>query len=154
MDTSALRDFILAVPLQEQAVSIPGWDKDASGNPVNLIIRELDGKAGAELMDKVSDPKTKQVDQTKLVAAIILATLRNGDDPNKALVFSSDPASKPDEYNPAYFDSLMSRGLGRIMEVSTLSLQLSGLADNAVQQAKNDLSGTSVEGSLSPLPAN
>lgn len=150
MDTANIRDFILSVPLQEQAVSIPGWDKDASGNPVNLIIRELDGAAGSALMDKVTDSMTQKVDQKKLVAAIILATLRNADDPNKALVFSSDPANKPDEYNPAYLDGLMSRGLGRIMEVSTASLKLSGLADNAVADAKNDSSGI-VEGTLSTV---
>ena len=137
MDTTSIRTFILEVPLQEQPVTIPGWDKDASGNPINLLIRELDGKSGSDLMSKVTDLKTQQVDQDALVSGIVLATLRNADDPNKALIFSSDPVNKPDEYDPAYRDALMSGGLGRIMNVAKASLELSGLGDNAVADAKN-----------------
>lgn len=89
-------------------------------------------------MEACTDQQTKTVNQDKLVAGAVLAALRNADDPNKALVFSADPVNKPNEYNPAFFDSLMSTGLGNLMNVAQQSLKLSGLADNAVAQAKND----------------
>lgn len=148
MDTLSVRNLILQTPLREQPVVVSGWEG------ANLIIRELDGKTGADLMAAVSDASGK-VNQEALVAGIILASLRNADDPSKALVFSSDPANTPNAYDPAFRDSLMSTGLGRVMQVAQASIKLSGLdASTAVADAKNGLSGTVVESLPTPSPAN
>lgn len=153
-DTLSIQKLILNTPLRELPVTIPGWDKDENGNPVNLILRELDGHSGAALMNAVSD-KEGNVNQERLVAGVILATLRNADDPKKALVFSADPVNAPDEYAPAFRDSLMSTGLGNIMNAAKQSIELSGLdSKQAVANAKNASSGTVVEGSVTALPAN
>ncbi len=137
LDTVALRQLILATPLAEEPVVIPGWDKNpADGTPTNLIIRELDGKSGAALIDACSDSSGK-VNQEALVAGVILATLRNGDDPKKSLVFSSDPVNTPDVYDPAFRDSLMSQGLGHVMQAAKASIKLSGLDEAAKDDAKN-----------------
>lgn len=142
LSTLDVRNLILSTPLREQPVQIAGWES------ANLIIRELDGKTGAELMASVSDSSGK-VNQEALVAGIILASLRNADDVNKALVFSADPENQPHVYNPAFRDSLMSTGLGRIMQVAQQSIKLSGLdASTAVADAKNASSATVVDGSL------
>lgn len=139
MDTLALQQLILNTPLQEQSVSVAAWPG------ANLIIRELDGKSGSDLMESVTDVASKSVDQEALVAGIVLATLRNADDPNKALVFSADPINQPNTYAPAFRDSLMKTGLGNIMTVAQQSLKLSGLADTAVADVKNG-SGATVSG--------
>lgn len=138
MDTIALRQLILATPLQEQPVTIANWIDPVAQKPVNLLIRELDGRSGSDLIAGCTDVKTSAVDQDALVAGIVLATLRNADDPNKALVFSSDPVNKPNDYDPAYRDSLMATGLGDIMQVAQASIKLSGLdAAASTAQAKN-----------------
>ena len=150
-DTNSIRNMILTTPLLEQPVSITGWEKDATGNDAHLIIRELDGKEGSDLIAACSD-STGKVNQEALVAGIILASLRNADDPQKALVFSFD--GQPNVYNPAYRDGLMATGLGRIMQVAQSSIKLSGLDQSAVSDAKNASSGTVVDGSATVLPQN
>jgi len=132
MDTLAIRQMILSTPLQEKPVVVPGWS-------ANLIIRELDGKSGSDLVAACTDTDGK-VSQEALVAGIVLATLRNADDANKALVFCKDGA--PNVYDPAYRDSLMSTGLGRIMQVANASIDLSGLGAASGESAKNDLGAT------------
>lgn len=136
LDTVSLRQLLLSSPLQEQPVVIPGWDKAADGTPTNLVIRELNGKSGTELLAACSD-SAGTVNQEALVAGIILATLRNGDDANKSLVFASDPANAPDVYDPAFRDSLMATGLGHIMAAAQASIKLSGLDAAAKDTAKN-----------------
>ncbi len=137
LDTIAVRNLILNASLLEESVTIPGWDKAADGSATNLIIRELDGKTGSDLIAACSDANGKP-NQDALIAGVILATLRNGDDPQKALVFAVDPASQPNTYDPAYRDQLMSKGLGRIMQAATASIKLSGLdTAAATADAKN-----------------
>lgn len=139
MKTADVRSLILNTPLREETVTIPGWDG------ANLLIRELNGKAGADLIAACTDANGK-IQQDALVAGIILATLRNADDPNKALVFGYDDRDEP---NPAYRDSLMATGLGRIMECAKRSIKLSGLDETALDNAKKDSSGTDAADSLS-----
>lgn len=148
MDTASIRNMILSTPLREQPVTIAEW----AG--ANLIIRELSGSAGAALMSACSDA-SGNVNQDALVAGVVLATLRNGDDANKALVFSSDPVNSPNVYDAAFRDGLMSTGLGSIMAVAQASIKLSGLNNSAtVADAKNVSSATVPAASPSPLPAN
>lgn len=131
METLDIQKLILGTPLREQSVSVATWPG------ANLIIRELDGKSGSDLMEACTNVATKSVDQEALVAGIVLATLRNADDPNKALVFSADPVNQPHVYAPSFRDSLMATGLGNIMQVAQDSLKLSGLTDSAALDAKN-----------------
>lgn len=139
METADVRNMILSTPLAEQAVSIPGWN-------ANLLIRELSGKAGSDLINACTDAQTQKVNQDALIAGVILATLRNADDPAKALVFSTDDPNTP---NLAFRDPLMATGLGRIMQVAMQSISLSGLdTASGIKDAKNDLNATVVEGSL------
>lgn len=135
MDTLSIRNMILSTPLQELPVSIDGWIDPATNKPANLVIRELTGKAGSELLTSCTDVSTKSVDQEALVAGIVLATLRNADDANKALIFAMD--NDPNTFNPALRDPLMATGLGRIMDVARQSIKLSGLDDAAATDAKN-----------------
>lgn len=129
MKTSDIRAMIFSTPLLEQAVSIPGWDN------CNLIIRELDAHSGSALLASCSDA-AGNVNQESLVAGIVLATLRNADDPHKSLIFAKN--DDPHEYDPAYRDRLMSLGLGRVMGVATASIKLSGLDQAAgTIEAKN-----------------
>jgi hypothetical protein len=132
-----IRNIIFSSSLQEQTVTVPAW----AG--VNLIVRELSGKAGSDLLASCTDPETDKVDQTALVGAIILATLRNVDEPNKPLVFSVD--GQPDTPNPIYRDQLMTTvGLGTIMQIATASIKLSGLdASVKVEDLKNASAATS-----------
>jgi len=127
--------MIFSTPLQEKPVTIDGWNDPATGAPANLIIRELTGAAGSELLTSCTDVSTKSVDQEALVAGIVLATLRNADDPNKSLVFAL--ATDPNAYDPALRDPLMATGLGRIMEVAQASIKLSGLDEAAAKDTKN-----------------
>jgi hypothetical protein len=136
--------MILSTPLREEPVTIEVW----SG--ANLFIRELSGKAGADLIAQCTDADGK-TDQTSLVAGIVLATLRNADDPNKALIFGFDGQDAP---NPAFRDGLMAIGLGNVMACANASIELSGLGQAAVSQAKNASAPTVVDGSLSASPAN
>lgn len=139
METADVRNMILSTPLAEQAVIIPGWN-------ANLLIRELSGKAGSDLINACTDAQTQKVNQDALIAGVILATLRNADDPNKSLVFSTDDPNTP---NLAFRDPLMATGLGRIMQVAMKSISLSGLdTASGIKDAKNDLNATVVEGSL------
>lgn len=136
MDTLSLRNMILSTPLAEEPVTVTGWNDPATSLPASLLIRELDGKAGADLVMACTDAATQKIDQEALIAGVVLATLRNAED--KALVFSSDPVNKPNEYDPAFRDSLMMTGLGHIMYVANLSIKLSGLdAAAATPAAKN-----------------
>jgi hypothetical protein len=128
MNTLDIRHLILSTPLREEPVTVAGWES------ANLVIRELDGKRGAELIAACTDT-SGNVNQEALVAGIVLATLRNADDPQKALIFCS--AHDPNTYDPALRDSLMATGLGRIMHVATQSIKLSGLDAAAVKEAKN-----------------
>ena len=129
MKTLDIRHMILSTPLREEAVTVPGWEA------AHVVIRELDGKRGAELIAACTDA-SGNVNQEALVAGIVLATLRNADDPHKALIFCH--ADDPNTYDPALRDSLMATGLGRIMQVATQSIKLSGLdAAAAVKEAKN-----------------
>lgn len=133
MDTAAVRNLLLSTKLQEKAVAVPGWEG------ANLIIRELSAKAGSDLVAAATDENGK-VNQDAFIAGIILATLRNADDENKALVFGKDGEDAP---NPLYRDSLMATGLGRIMQVAKASIDLSGLNEAAqIDIAKNDSSET------------
>lgn len=142
MNTQAIRQAWLESKLKEVPVTVDIPElKDA-----HLVIRELPGHAGNELMEICTNQDTKTVDQKKLVAGIILATLRNADDPEKSLIFS-----EPDR------DLLMSTGLGAIMTVAMASINLSGLADKATEDAKKNSSptrkpSTIVEGSATILP--
>lgn len=139
MSVLSKRNAILTTPLREKPVEIAGW-------PDGLIIRELSGKAGAALIKLCSDDKGN-VDQDKLVAGVILATLRDGDDPDKSLLFAKE--TNPDEYDPAYKDGLMAGGLGRIMQAAMESIDLSGLNQAAAKDAaKKDSSAIIVDGSL------
>lgn len=139
MNTADVRTLLLSTKLQEKRVIVPGWES------TNLIIRELSGKAGAELIAQCTDADGKIV-QESLVAGVILATLRNADDPNKALVFGYEDR---DEANPLFKDAIMSIGLGRVMSVAKASIDLSGLNESAqVEDLKNDSERTIVEGSL------
>jgi hypothetical protein len=134
MDTAAVRNLLLSTKLQEKAVVVPGWEG------ANLIIRELSGKAGSDLIAASTDADTNKLNQDAFIAGIILATLRNADDENKALVFGKDGEDAP---NPVYRDGLMSTGLGRIMQVAKMSIDLSGLNEAAqVDAAKNASSVT------------
>lgn len=144
MSTLSKRNAILTTPLREQPAVIDGW-------PDGLIIRELSGKAGAALIKMCSD-KDGNVDQDRLVAGVILATLRDGDDPEKPLIFGKE--GNPDEYDPAYKDGLMAGGLGRVMAAAMASIDLSGLNQAAAKDAaKKDSSAIIVDGSLTPLQA-
>ena len=139
-ETLDIRNMILNTPLVEEPITIPGWN-------ANLIIRELSGKAGSDLINACTDQTTQSVNQEALVAGVILQTLRNADDPNKSLIFAQE--GKPDEHNPAYRDQLMSTGLKKIMTVALQSIALSGLDTKAtVKDAKNASSATVVDGSL------
>lgn len=130
MQTTDVRNLILSTPLQEQAVT-----NNAVWPGANLIVRELSGKAGSDLVASCTDSKGK-VDQTSLIAGVILETLRNADDPNKALVFGMDDGT--DAPNPAYKDSLLSIGLGKVMSIAQQSINLSGLdAAAKVEDSKN-----------------
>jgi hypothetical protein len=141
MQTSDIRNLILSSQLKEQPVKVDAWPG------TNLIIRELSGKAGSDLISVCTDTKGN-VDQESLVAGVVLATLRNADDPNKALVFAK--ADDGNSYDPAYRDALMSTGLGNIMAVANASITLSGLNQAAnVDASKNDSSGTAPAGSAS-----
>lgn len=142
MDTQAIRAAWLESELKEipVKVSIPAL----AG--ANLVIRELSGDEGSALMDACTDQETKKVDQKKLVAGIIIATLRNADDPEKALIFS--------EFDR---DPLMSKGLEPLMLTAKTSIKLSGLEDTSVADAKKNSTASPngsqvVEGSLSTLP--
>lgn len=129
MQTLDIRNMILTTTLREQSVTVPDWET------ANLIIRELDGKSGSELISACTDADGS-VNQDAFVSGVILATLRNADDPNKALVFCKD--NQPNEYDPAYRDALMATGLGRIMQVAMKSITLSGLNESVkVDAAKN-----------------
>lgn len=144
MDTQAIRQAWLESELKEVPVkvSIPAL----AG--ANLIIRELSGDEGSALMDACTDLETKKVDQKKLVAGIIIATLRNADDPEKALIWG--------EFDR---DPLMAKGLEPIMTIAQKSIALSGLTDAAVADAKKNSPGATngsqiVEGSLTTLPTS
>jgi hypothetical protein len=127
MSVLSKRNAILTTPLREQSVQIDGW-------PDGLIIRELTGKSGAALIKMCSDDKGN-IDQDKLVAGVILATLRDGDEPEKPLIFGKE--SNPNEYDPAYKDGLMAGGLGHVMQAAMASIDLSGLNQAAAKdQAK------------------
>jgi|SRR5579859_5859239 len=141
MDNASIRTLILNTPLAEEEVSIPGWT-------ANLKIRELDARTGSKLVEACTRADGT-MDQDGFIAGVILATLRNADDPQDALVFSDE--GTPDTYNAAYRDQLMTQtGLGKIMAVANQSIKLSGLDTAAAKSdAKNVLSGTVVEGSLS-----
>lgn len=142
MDTLSIRNMILTTPLQEEPAQVPAWKDPATGQPANLLIRELNGKAGSDLLSSVTDD-AGNVDQNALVANIVLGTLRNADDPKKALVFCLDPENDPDSPNLAFRDSLMATGLGSIMQVAQASIKLSGLdAATAKDAAKNGSGAT------------
>lgn len=143
MNTADVRNLILNCKLAEQAVVVPGWEG------ANLVVRELSGKAGSELISMVTDAEGI-INQEDMIAGIILATLRNVDDGGK-LVFGYDDR---DEANPNYRDSLMGTGLGRIMEVAKMSIKLSGLDEKtAVDGAKNASSATPDVNSLTTSQA-
>lgn len=130
METADVRNMILSTPLAEIPVTIPGWN-------ANLLIRELSGNEGSELIDACTDQQTQKVNQKAMIAGVILATLRNADDPNKTLVFST--ADDPNKPNLAFRDPLMSTGLGRLMSVALTSIELSGLnTATGIKDAKND----------------
>lgn len=129
MENADIRNMILNTPLVDQPVTVDGWN-------ANLFIRELSGKNGSALVNACTDQTTQKVDQVALIAGVILATLRNADDPNKALVFSKPDS--PHDYDPAFRDPLMSTGLGRLMQVALQSIKLSGLDTSAgIKDAKN-----------------
>lgn len=142
MDTADIRNGIFSTPLVEAPVTIAGWN-------YNLIIRELSGKAGSALIKSTSNDKGV-VDQEALIAGIIMATLRNADDPQKSLIFGMDTTDEP---NPIYRDQLMGTGLSRVMEAAKQSITLSGLDDAAATAAaKKNSSSTVVESSHTTLP--
>jgi hypothetical protein len=57
---------------------------------------------------------------------VVIDTLRNADDPGKALIFSATDR-----------DALMATGLGSLVEVANASITLSGLSQAAETSAKN-----------------
>ena len=122
--TQDIRSAWLDAQLKEEKVlvGIPAL-KDA-----NLLIRELPGDVGLDLLTECTDSSTTppKVDQKKLLSSLVLDTIRNADDAEKALVFS-----------PADRDMLLKTGMGPIMAVANASAKLSGLDDKAQDSAKN-----------------
>jgi hypothetical protein len=144
MDTQAIRQAWMESELAEQPVKIdlPGL----AG--ANLIIRELTFGEGADLIALCSDQKSKTMDQKKLMGLVLLATLRNADDPDKALIFSE-----------ADRDFILSKSMNAALTAANASLKLSGLQEKAADESKNvstpkQKSSTVVEGSATVLPTN
>ncbi len=132
LSTQDIRSAWLDEPLREEPITVDlAKLKDAK-----LIIRELPGDVGLDLLTECTDSSTTPptVNQKKLLSSLVIDTIRNADDPDKALIFSV-----------ADRDMLLKTGMGRIMTAANASAKLSGLDDKAQENAKNaSIPGTTV----------
>lgn len=138
MDTEQIRQLWLEDTLEEMPIPESSLPRPLQGKGVRLITRELDASTAGAITDKCVD-KTGKTDQIKLMGMILIASVRNADDPNGAPV-----------WNNSFLQPLLSKNVKPLVMIAQQSIKQSGLnVELDLDEQKKDSDPTIVEGSLS-----
>jgi hypothetical protein len=138
MDTEQIRQLWLEDTLEEIPIPESSLPRPLQGRGVRLITRELDANTAGAIMDKCVN-KDGKTDQTKLMGMMLIASVRNADDPNGAAV-----------WNNAFLQPLLSKNVKPLVMIAQQSIKQSGLnVQLDLDEEKKDSDPTIVEGSLS-----
>ncbi len=138
MDTEQIRQLWLEDTLEEMPIPESSLPRPLQGKGVRLITRELDANTAGAIMDKCVD-KSGKTDQTKLMGMMLIASVRNADDPNGAPV-----------WNNSFLQPLLSKNVKPLVMIAQQSIKQSGLnVELDLNEQKKDSDPTIVEGSVS-----
>jgi hypothetical protein len=136
MDNNKIRQLWLDDTLEETSIPESNLPKTLQGKGVNLIIRELDANAAGDILDVCTD-KHGKINQKKLMAMMLIASVRNADDPDDAPI-----------WNNSMLQPLLSKNIRPIVAIAQQAIKQSGL-NVKLDEEKKDLEPMTVEGSLS-----
>ena len=136
MDTEQIRQLWLEDTLEEMPIPESSLPRPLQGKGVRLITRELDASTAGAIMDKCVD-KDGKTEQTKLMGMMLIASVRNADDPNGAVV-----------WNNSFLQPLLSKNVKPLVMIAQQAIKQSGL-NVKLDEEKKDSDPTIVEGSLS-----
>ncbi len=137
MDTEQIRQLWLEDTLEEMPIPESSLPRPLQGKGVRLITRELDANTAGAIMDKCVD-KSGKTDQTKLMGMMLIASVRNADDPNGAPV-----------WNNSFLQPLLSKNVKPLVMIAQQSIKQSGLnVELDLDEQKKDSDPTIVEGSV------
>lgn len=136
MELNDIRSAWLNDALIEEDVPELSLPRALQGKGLHLIVRELSADEAGSMIDACTDPKTKVLNQKLFMASMVIATLRNGDDP-----------ACPSVWDTSFLQPLLTKSIKPILQIAQQSINLSGLNDQ-LTDVKNDSAPTIVEGSL------
>lgn len=111
-----LRDKILnANDIQSELVTVAEWD-------VQILVKGLTGQARATLLQESLDMKTGRMDLVKMYPDLLISTC-------------FDPESNTRIFGNEDRDALNAKNGGALEKLALVAMRLSGLEDNAVQNA-------------------
>lgn len=136
METDKIRQLWLDETLQEEPIPESSLPRTLQGKGVNLVIRELDANAVGDILNTCTDSKSGKIDQKRLMAMMMIASVRNGDDPDG-----------PPIWNTSFLQPLLSKNVKPLVAIAQQCIKLSGL-DVKLDEEKKDSDPMIVEGSL------
>lgn len=136
MDNDQIRALWLEDTLDGMPIPESFLPKSLQGKGIQLITRELDANTAGDIMDACTDSKGK-TNQKKLMAMMLIASVRNVDNPKDEPV-----------WNNSFLQPLLSKNVKPLVMIAQQAIKQSGLNVN-LDEEKKDSDPTIVEGSLS-----
>ena len=141
MDNDQIRALWLDDKFEEVPIPESSYPKQLQGKNVHLILRSLDANTAGDILDACTD-KSGKTSQKKLMFMMLAASVRNGDDPEKALI-----------WNNSFMQPLLKTGIAPFALIAQQSIKLSGLSVQ-LDDEKKDYDPMIVDGSFSDSHAN
>lgn len=136
MDTDKIRTLWMDDTLEESPIPESSLPKTLQGKGVHLVVRELDADTAGNILNSCSD-KDGNTDQKKLMAKMLIASVRNADDPDGGPI-----------WNNGFLQPLLAKNVRPLVAIAQQSIKQSGL-NVKLDEEKKDSDPTIVEGSLS-----
>ena len=139
MDNDKIRQLWLDDDFEEVPIPESSLPKKLQGQNAHLILRSLDADTAGDILDACTD-KTGKTSQKKLMFMMLAASVRNADDPEKALV-----------WNNSFMQPLLRKNVAPFAAIAQQSIKLSGLSVN-LDDEKKDYDPMTVDGFATVLP--
>lgn len=136
MDTDKIRSLWMDDTLEESPIPESSLPKTLQGKGVHLIVRELDADTAGDILNSCAD-KDGRTDQKKLMAKMLIASVRNADDPDGGPI-----------WNNGFLQPLLAKNVRPLVAIATQSIKQSGL-NIKLDEEKKDSEPTTENGSAS-----
>src|SRR2546421_4277336 len=139
MENDKIRALWLDDELEEVPIPESSLPKTLQGKKVHLILRALDANTAGDILDACTD-KAGKTNQKKLMFMMLAASVRNADDPEKALI-----------WNNSFMQPLLQKNVAPFAAIAQQSIKLSGL-NVQLDEEKKDSDPMIVDGFVSASP--